>query len=34
MFGGRLVSEANQTPELAIPDNLGGHLVDEPRVSV
>lgn len=28
LFGGRLLSETD--PTLAIPDNMGGNLVDEP----
>lgn len=30
LFGGRLKSQVD--PTLAIPDNLGGNLVEEPRV--
>ena len=30
LFGGRLKSE--EDPTLALPDNLGGNLIDQPRV--
>ena len=28
LFGGRLKSETDQHPTLALPDNLGGHLAE------
>jgi hypothetical protein len=36
MFGGRMVADAAKEDyrELALPDNLGAHLVEEPRASV
>ncbi len=33
LFGGRLKSELGDET-LAVPDNLGGHLVEEPRATV
>ena len=33
LFGGKLKSETDKEPGLALPDSLGAHLVEEPRVN-